>query len=161
MTINKPVLSITLVFLIGAVCMAGPVVAHHSFAMFDKSQFMLVEGHVTAWNYNNPHSWLHVEATEENGETQTWSLEGASIVHAARQGVNGNTFQKGEFVRIVMNPLRNGRPAGAMCFVVKEDGSVVRPNDGTCDSGMVLEVWETGGWLENGSHGDIHPVADD
>ena len=158
---NKPNFPIPAAFLISAIFVAGPVVAHHSFAMFDQSQFMLVEGHVTAWNYNNPHSWLHIEATDENGEAQAWSFEGASIVHAARQGVNGNSFRKGEFLRVVMNPLRNDRPAGAMCFIVKEDGSIVRPNDGTCDSAAVIEQWESSGWLENGSYLDVHPAPDD
>jgi hypothetical protein len=158
---NKTQSLITTAFLIGVTGMTGPAAGHHSFAMFDRSQHMLVEGVVSDWNYNNPHSWLFIEALEENGEMQTWSLEGASIVHAARQGVNGNTFKKGEFIRIVMNPLRNGRPAGAMCFVVKEDKSIVRPNDGTCDVDVVLKAWESSGWLANGSHGDIHPVDSD
>jgi hypothetical protein len=157
---NRAIISIAAALLIGVTCTAGPVAAHHSFAMFDQSQFMLIEGHVTAWNYNNPHSWLHIEATDENGEVQPWSFEGASIVHAARQGVNGNTFRKGEFLRVVMSPLRNGRQAGAMCFIVKEDGSIVRPNDGTCDSAGVIEQWQSSGWLENGTYRDIHPAPE-
>ena len=157
---KKTLLPISATFLFGVICLAGPVAAHHSFAMFDQSQFMLIEGHVTAWNYNNPHSWLHVEATDENGEKQAWSFEGASIVHAARQGVNGNSFHKGEFLRVVMSPLRNGRSAGAMCFVVKEDESIVRPNDGTCDSLGVIEQWQSNGWLENGVYRDVHPAPE-
>jgi hypothetical protein len=39
----------------------------------------------------------------------TWSFEGAAIVHAARQGVNGKSYAKGEHVRIVMHPLSDGR----------------------------------------------------
>lgn len=145
----------TVVATIGIV---APAVAHHSFAMFNLQQQMLVEGHVTDWNYNNPHSWLMIEGLDENGEMRTWSLEGAAPVHATRQGVDGNTFKKGEFVRVVMSPLRDGRPAGAMCFVVKEDGSFARPNDGTCNSEEVIEHWQSNGWLENGSHLDTHPA---
>jgi hypothetical protein len=79
------------------------------------------------------------------------------MVHAARQGVNGNTFKKGEQVKVVMSPLRDGRTAGAMCFVVKEDGSVARPNDGVCDSVAVIEKWRTNGWIDEGRHLDVHP----
>ena len=39
------------VLLIGA-----PALAHHSFASYDIAQQKLVEGTVTQWNYNNPHS---------------------------------------------------------------------------------------------------------
>ena len=133
---------------------AFPVRAHHSFAMFDLSRHMLVEGHVTAWDFNNPHSWLHIEGRDANGAMQTWSFEGAAPMHAARQGVSGATFTKGEFVRVVMSPLRDGRPAGAMCFVIKEDGSVARPNDGICDALTVIDTWQTNNWIETTGHLD-------
>jgi len=131
--------------------------AHHSFAMFDMSQHKLVEGRVTAWNYNNPHSWLHMEV-EVDGEMQSWSFEGASPVHAARQGVTGVTFSKGEYLRVIMSPIRDGRNAGAMCFVVKEDGSYARPNDGTCDSLSVISTWEENGWLDSTENFEAHPA---
>ena len=138
--------------------LSGAALAHHSFAMFDSGQHKLVEGTVTEWNYNNPHSWLHIEGLDQNGELKTWSFEGAAVVHAARQGVNGTTFKKGEQVRVVMSPLRDGRTAGAMCFVVKEDGSFAKPNDGICNSTTVIEEWEKNGWLEKGKHLDAHPA---
>jgi hypothetical protein len=142
-----------------AVLQLPTAIAHHSFAMFDLSRHRLVEGRVTDWDFNNPHSWLHIEGLDENGEPQTWSFEGAATMHAARQGVNGATFRKDERVRVVMSPLRDGRRAGAMCFVVKEDGSIVRPNDGTCDSPSVIAVWEANGWIDAGSHLDEHPAT--
>jgi hypothetical protein len=137
---------------------ATSVYAHHSFAMFDLTQHRVVEGRVTDWAYNNPHSWLHIEAEDENGEMKTWSFEGAAPVHATRQGVNGNTFRKGELVRVVMSPLRDGRPAGALCFVVKEDGSFARPNDGVCNSTAVIEQWQADGLLERSKHLDVVPA---
>jgi hypothetical protein len=95
------------------VLIAGAAYAHHSFAMFDSSQHRLIEGVVSEWNYNNPHSWLIVQAPGADGAMTTWSFEGAAIVHAARQGVNGKSYAKGEHVRIVMHPLSDGRNAGA------------------------------------------------
>jgi hypothetical protein len=126
--------------------------AHHSFAMFDLSRHRLVEGSVTSWDFNSPHSWLHIEGLDENGEMQTWSFEGAAPMHAARQGVSGTTFRKGEFIKVVMSPLRDGRPAGAMCFVIKEDDSIVRPNDGTCDALAIIQSWRANGWIDNTAH---------
>ena len=135
-------------------------VAHHSFAMFDSGQQKLIEGEVVEWNYNNPHSWLHVRAPDAKGEMTTWSFEGAAIVHAARQGVNGTTYHKGEKVRVVMHPLRDGRNAGALCFVVKEDGAITRPNDGICDSEALSARWKDKGWLESGHHLDAHTTTE-
>jgi hypothetical protein len=45
---------------------AGSAHAHHSFAMFDLTQHVLIEGDVTEWNYNNPHSWLHIQGLDKN-----------------------------------------------------------------------------------------------
>jgi hypothetical protein len=140
--------------------LAGAAYAHHSFAMFDSSQHRLIEGVVTEWNYNNPHSWLIVEAPGADGAATTWSFEGAAIVHAARQGVNGKSYAKGEKVRIVMHPLRDGRNAGALCFVIKEDGTFTRPNDGICNSDQMYARWQDKGWLGSGKHLDTHPTAD-
>ena len=143
----------SLVFLLLAMAWTANVaLAHHSFAMFDLSRYRLVEGNVTGWDFNSPHSWLHIEGLDEEGRMQTWSFEGAAPMHAARQGVSGSTFRKGEFVRVVMSPLRDGRPAGAMCFVIKEDGSVARPNDGICDALAVIESWQANGWIDDTAH---------
>jgi hypothetical protein len=155
---RKPILSSAAALWAGSLCATGPAAAHHSFAMFDLEQHVVIEGSVTDWHYNNPHSWLHVEAVDENGDKQTWSFEGAAPVHAARQGVNGNTFRKGESVKVVMSPIRDGRRAGALCFVVKQDGSFARPNDGICNSTEVIAEWQSKGWLENLEHLDNHPA---
>jgi len=149
---------------IAAVCgvlaagLGGGAAAHHSFAMFQLDQHMLIEGNVVRWDYNSPHSWLHIEFEDENGEMQSWSFEGAAPVHAARQGVTGNTFRRGEFIRVVGSPLRDGRQAGALCFVVKADESIVRPNDGICNSVAVSDAWEANGWLENTANLGTHPA---
>ena len=139
---------------LSALAITLPAGAHHSFAMFDLSRHVLVEGTVTDWDFNNPHSWLHIEGRSADGDLQTWSFEGAAPMHAARQGVSGSTFAKGESVRVVMSPLRDGRPAGAMCFVVKEDSSIARPNDGICDAVTVIGAWQENGWLQTTQHLD-------
>ncbi len=153
--------SIAIAFAAGALVAGVPALAHHSFAGYDTAQQKLVEGTVTQWDYNNPHSWLMIEAPDANGQMVTWSFEGAAIVHAARQGVNGTTYKKGEKVRVVMHPMRDGRNAGALCFVVKEDGTFTRPNDGICDSEAVHARWEQKGWLAKDAKSlTVHPAND-
>ena len=147
-------------FITATAITVGAAYAHHSFAMFDSGQHKLIEGTVSEWNYNNPHSWLIVQAPGADGVMTTWSFEGAAIVHAARQGVNGKSYVKGENVRIVMHPLRDGRNAGALCFVIKQDGTFTRPNDGICNSDAMYARWQEKGWLANGHHLDTHPTED-
>jgi hypothetical protein len=56
--------------------------------------------------------------------------------------------------------LRDGRNAGALCFVMKEDGTFTRPNDGICNSDEMYARWQEKGWLASGHHLDTHPTAD-
>lgn len=129
--------------------MTQNVSAHHSFAMFDAAKEQIVIGRVQRWAFNNPHTWLYIEVEDDQGNSQTWGFEGAAQVHAMRQGVNGTTFTPGEMVKVVMLPLNSGEPAGAMCFVQKEDGSIARPNDGVCDAEARAAVWQENGWLDS------------
>lgn len=138
----------------------GPAAAHHSFAMFTRDRHVLVEGTVKEWHFNSPHVWLYIDTIDANGEPVVWGFEGGAPVHAIRSGVNGDTFSYGEKVRVVTAPLRDGRPAGASCFVIKDDGSIANFNDGGCIADPVLARWRENGWLENGVHLDEHPATD-
>lgn len=130
--------------------------AHHSFTMFDKSRTKLIEGTIAEWQYNNPHVWIYIDAPDEKGEMVRWGVEGGGPIMVIRQGVKGDSFKLGEHVKIVMTPMRDGRPAGAVCFVVKDDGQILMPNDGSCTPVPVLKKWQDNGWL-NGKHMDEHP----
>lgn len=143
-----------------ALTYAGTSLAHHSFAHFDSSKQTLIEGTVNAWSYSSPHSWLYIDAPDASGQMQKWSFEAAGPIRVARQGVTGNTFKKGEKVRVVMSPIKDGRAAGGICFVVKSDGSVSYPYDGACEAPEVFARWKTRGWLDDSKHLDTHPFAD-
>jgi len=146
---KKTILTIAAIFISGMLATLQSATAHHSFAMFDVTKEQIVIGRVLRWAFNNPHSWLYIEVEDEQGNKQTWGFEGAAQVHAMRQGVNGTTFKPGELVKVVMLPLNSGEPAGAVCFVQKEDGSFARPNDGVCNSEARISVWQENGWLDS------------
>jgi hypothetical protein len=129
-------------------------------AMFDSGQHKLVEGTVTEWNYNNPHSWLVIEAPGADGKMTTWSFEGAAIVHAARQGVNGKSYAKGEHVRVVMHPLRDGRNAGALCFVIKETARSRAPTTASAIPMRCTRAGKRRVGSTSGKNLDTHPTAD-
>jgi hypothetical protein len=131
--------------------------AHHSFTMVDQSRAQLIEGKVVEWHFNSPHVWLYIEAEDAKGEMVRWGVEGAAPVRIVTRGVKGDSFRLGEHVRIVMAPLRDGRPAGGVCFVQKDGGEVLMFNDGSCAAPAVLERWKQNGWLESAVHLEEHP----
>jgi hypothetical protein len=46
-----------------------------------------------------------------------------------------------------------------MCFVLKQDGSIARPNDGVCNAPGVIERWQSNQWLNSTKHLDAHPAT--
>ncbi len=67
----------------------GAVRAHHAFAMeFDVSRPVTLSGKVSKVELINPHSWIHIDVTDANGNTVTWMVEGGSPNALIRRGVN-------------------------------------------------------------------------
>ena len=53
---------------IGLLIAATPAMAHHAFAAeFDSTRPVKLQGTVTRMEWINPHSWLHIDVTLENG----------------------------------------------------------------------------------------------
>ena len=50
---------------------AAAPAAHHSFAPhFDRDKPVSISGTITDYERRNPHSYLHITATDENGRTR-------------------------------------------------------------------------------------------
>ena len=92
---------------IGAVLCGLTVSAHHSIgATYDESKKVTVEGKIVQILLRNPHSFLHVEALDEAGRPQRYSLEWRSIGQLNQEGIKRDTLKSGEAVVITMNPSR-------------------------------------------------------
>jgi hypothetical protein len=133
---------------LAAVGTAYQAVAHHSFAMFDRTQELVMQGTVVRWAFNSPHVAIYIE--NEDGEL--WAFEGAAPARVVSLGITGFTFTPGDPVTVVVCPLKDGRHGGAIGYVIKagDEGnfeSWYRPNDGGCGpSGS----W--GDWIAAGYH---------
>jgi hypothetical protein len=123
---------------------ADVAAAHHSFAMFDREREELLAGTVVRWAFNSPHIALFIE-TDDGA---LYGFEGAAPAALVTRSpaMNGFTFQPGENVRVIKCPLRDGRDGGAIGFVITEDGTWYKPNDGACFPEQ--EIWEK--WIAAG-----------
>ena len=109
----------------GAVLSAAiPVLAHHSFAMFDQRQVMTLEGTVTEFQWTNPHAFIEISVPARGG-TQEWSIELNSPNNLKRQGWSRTALRSGERISLRMNPLRNGHHGGLFLDLEKADGTVL------------------------------------
>lgn len=118
--------------------------AHHSFAMFDRSRELLLPGVVVRWAFNSPH--IALVMTTEDG-TQ-YSFEGAAppSLLSRTPAMNGFTFQPGQKVQAVFCPLHDGRPGGAIGFIIDAEGIFYSPNDGGCGPSQDWKQWVAAGY---------------
>ena len=104
---------------------AAPAMAHHSFAMFDRSKQVSISGTIKDFQYTNPHSWLIVLVTGADGKTVEWGFESEGPSTLLQNGVKKSSLPVGEKVTVKAFPMRDGRPAGSLIAVTKADGSII------------------------------------
>jgi hypothetical protein len=90
---------------------SGIVLAHHSNAMFDKSQVLQVTAKVREFQWTNPHIWIQVLIENEDGEQEEWSIEGGGPNSLFRKGWRPNSFKPGDVVEIKLFPMHDGSHA--------------------------------------------------
>jgi hypothetical protein len=104
---------------------AGPALAHHSGAMFDRTKQVDLKGTIKEFQWTNPHSWIQIEAPNAQGKMEEWSVEGGSPNTLARQGWRPGTFKPGDKVTIRVGPMKDGSKAGIFVGAVLPDGKVL------------------------------------
>jgi hypothetical protein len=128
----------------GALMIATPGFAHHSFNMFDvkaESEIVL-DGIVKEWNFTNPHSWLTITVTNPDGTQSDWSFEAAAAAALVPKGITINTYKVGDKVKVAGGPLKDGRKGAILKFVQHADGTYTLPNDAGNIGQEALDRWK-------------------
>ena len=115
------VLSYSLVA-IAAMLAASSALAHHSFAMFDQSKSVTVQGTVKDFRWTNPHVFIQLLVKTEGGSEVEWSIEMTSPEHLARNGWRPGTLKAGDAVTLEIHPMRDGTAAGQYVSGTGPDG---------------------------------------
>ena len=75
---------------------ATPGWAHHAFsAEFDASQPIQLQGTVTRFELINPHAWIHIDVTGQDGEVVRWMIEGGAPNALIRRGFTQRSLAVG------------------------------------------------------------------
>src|SRR5262245_53023716 len=98
---------VPLVVLIAGLLSGVTAYAHHSQnAQYDTTKQVKIEGTLVQFQFRNPHTFVQVEAPDEKGVTQRWSIEWGGAGQLTLQGVERNTLKYGDVVVITANPSR-------------------------------------------------------
>jgi hypothetical protein len=111
--------------LLAMLVIAAPVLAHHSFAMFDQKKEVTLKGVVTEFQWTNPHAFIHIEVPNESGGKDNWQVELNSPNNLTRQGWRSTSVKVGDQVTLVLNPLRDGTKGGLFVSVTLPNGKVL------------------------------------
>jgi hypothetical protein len=89
--------------------------AHHSLAATYLDKVVTLDGKIVDLLLRNPHSFLQIEAPDENGVIQRWSLEWRSSGQLGQQGIRRDTLKVGDEIVVTINPSRTvGDHRGAL-----------------------------------------------
>jgi hypothetical protein len=90
--------------------------------MYDQSQVQTLTGKLTRFIPAANHAQMIFELLEADGtpvldaagKPALWGVETGPAARIAQQGVTPKNFPAGTIVTVTLNPLRNGKPFGAL-----------------------------------------------
>jgi hypothetical protein len=111
--------------LAASTALAAPAFAHHSQAMFDTSQELVIKGTVARFDWVNPHMYLVVDTTGPDGKPAQVEGEGLGITQALVDGLHKEDLKPGTPVVMRVNPNRGGWGKQVRILdVTTEDGEI-------------------------------------
>ena len=109
---------------IGLALASAPVAAHIAFsAEFDADRPMQLQGTVTKTEWINPHSWIHIDVTDENGTVESWAIECGAPNALIRRGLNKNSIPAGTELVVDGYGAKDGSNTANARDITLPDGS--------------------------------------
>ena len=97
MTARRQALAVAV---IGVLMVASPLFAHHTWSV-DRTHSVTVKGTVTGLSWSNPHVEIFVDAREENGNVEKWTVGGPSPSRLTDSGLNKTVLKPGDIITAV------------------------------------------------------------
>ena len=129
MKVRRELVVGAVVIVLTGIIIAATATAHHASGPFyDDTKSVEVEGVVTQFLFRNPHSFLHIDATDESGGTVSWEIEMGTAVSMRRRGWSPDTITVGDRIKAVGRPSRAPGTHGMCCAeLTRADGSPIGP----------------------------------
>lgn len=110
----------------GALALAGPVAAHHSFAAaYDMQAPVTVTGTIVNVRLTNPHSYFFIDVKDDDGKVVRWSFEAGTPSGMIRNGYSPDVIKEGDVVTISGFHAKDPtQPSGMLTELKMADGTV-------------------------------------
>ena len=117
---------------LGVLTYAGNALGHHAFsAEFDADKPITLEGTIVKMEWLNPHAWMWIEVTNEDGTVDEWGLEFGPPNALFRRGWRRSSVPIGTTVT-------------ATAFLAKDGRKIANANQVTLPGGQTLFAGSSG-----------------
>ena len=103
-----------------------PSYAHHSTAMYNMPNPTTVIGVVKRFEWTNPHAFIYLEVTDEQGKKVEWAIEMMSLNHLKSYGWLHDTVKPGEAISCTGGAAKSGDPAMLASLIKLPDGRMIK-----------------------------------
>ncbi len=102
----------------------APVLAHHAFAAeFDAASPVELSGTVVRMEWVNPHTWIHIDVAQPDGEEERWMIEGGPPTSLLRRGFTKESLLAGTEIFVAGFRAKDGSQKANGRDVTFADGS--------------------------------------
>lgn len=100
--------------------------AHHSLVgEFDTSKNFELRGTITEVEWTNPHIWLYLDVTNDQGQVEKWECEMGSPNQLIRQGWKKSDLPPGTVIRANANPAWDDPHICSTRRITMDDGTPI------------------------------------
>jgi hypothetical protein len=85
-----------------------PLPAHHSTLPFDGEHAATIRGVVTRYDWQNPHSYVHLDVKDDAGDTGHWTIETESLIFLRKLGWTKDMLKPGDTITATGARAKNG-----------------------------------------------------
>ena len=117
---------IALAMVLAGMPAAVPSFAHHSTAMYNMANPVTVTGTVKRFEWVNPHAYIYLEVTDQNGKKVEWQIEMMSLNHLKSYGWMHDTVKPGETISCTGGAAKSGDAAMLSSLIKLPDGRMIK-----------------------------------
>jgi hypothetical protein len=103
-----------------------PLSAHHSTTMYNMAAPTTVTGKVKRFEWTNPHAYIYLDVTGEDGKVTTWEIEMMSLNHLKSYGWTRKTVVEGDTISCTGGAAKSGAPAMLSSLIKLGDGRMIK-----------------------------------